>query len=96
MIITSPKVVLAAGAVVKEGEPPVKMTGKEISAMVWSCTQQTQKMEEKGQLGGLTRDMCAAIYAYTMEAPFYKILNAILREVDRDPLKPFFSFMRLL
>lgn len=72
------------------------MTGEEIAAMVWSCTQHTQKLEERGQLGGLTRDMCAAIYAYTMESPFYKILNAVLREVDRDPLKPFFSFLRLL
>ena len=86
---------LAAGAAVKDGEPPLTMKKKEIERLIYGATQFTHGLEEKGMLSGLTRDMCAAIHAYTMPSKFYKILNAILREVERDILKPFFPYLRL-
>ena len=43
----------------------------------------------------VTSLQAAAIYLYTMDTSFYKIVNAFLREVDRSQLKPFFPYMKL-
>ena len=47
---------------------------------------------------GLTLDESASIYLYTMEAcenSFYRILNKILREEDRNRVKPWFAYLKL-
>jgi uracil DNA glycosylase len=46
--------------------------------------------------GGLTADEVAAVFLYTTESAFYRRLNAALREPDRDKVKPFFGYLRLL
>ncbi|CAF1190529.1 unnamed protein product [Didymodactylos carnosus] len=46
----------------------------------------------------LTRDESAALFLYTMEAgehSFYRILNQILRNEDRNQVKPWFSYLKL-
>eukprot|EP00729_Bicosta_minor_P020448 gene20448-biopygen18272 len=48
-------------------------------------------------LDGLTRDEAASINIYTQETPnIYRKLNSMLRDGDRDPLKPWFPFLKLL
>ena len=49
-----------------------------------------------GNTHGLTADEAAAITLYTMEGQFYPILNKLLRTRDRQALKPFFPYIRLL
>ncbi|CAF5159004.1 unnamed protein product, partial [Rotaria magnacalcarata] len=44
----------------------------------------------------LTADESGAIYLYTMPTVFYKQLNQALREQNREALKPWFSFIRLI
>jgi NAD:arginine ADP-ribosyltransferase len=47
---------------------------------------------------GLTHDESAAVYLYTMEwgdASLYRVLNRVLRSVDRQTVKPWFAFLRL-
>lgn len=47
-------------------------------------------------LDGLTRDEAAAINIYTQDSPVYKVLNSMLLKGDRDPLKQWFPFLKLL
>ncbi|HEX4613796.1 MAG TPA: VWA domain-containing protein, partial [Urbifossiella sp.] len=44
----------------------------------------------------LTADEIAAVYLYTTESSFYRRLNAILRDPDREHAKPYFGYLRLL
>jgi secreted protein with Ig-like and vWFA domain/uracil DNA glycosylase len=46
--------------------------------------------------GGLSADEIAAVYLYTTESLFHKRLNAALRDPDREKVKPFFGYLRLL
>jgi hypothetical protein len=43
----------------------------------------------------LTRNESAAIYLYTMDAPFFPALNEALRAENRQALKPWFAFLKL-
>ena len=43
----------------------------------------------------LTLDQIAAIHLYTQPTPIYKILNALLRNCDRNALKPAFPYLKL-
>jgi hypothetical protein len=52
-----------------------------------NCTKQSTE---------LTLDESAAIYLYTMPIPFFSKLNDNLRAKDRNALKPWFAFMKLL
>lgn len=47
-------------------------------------------------LDGLTRDEAASINIYTLESPVYKVLNSMLLKGDRDPLNPWFPYLKLL
>lgn len=47
-------------------------------------------------LDGLTRDEAASINIYTQESPVYKVLNKLLFTGDRDSLKPWFPYLKLL
>eukprot|EP00698_Gefionella_okellyi_P024208 TRINITY_DN847_c0_g1_i10.p1 TRINITY_DN847_c0_g1~~TRINITY_DN847_c0_g1_i10.p1 ORF type:complete len:393 (-),score=99.70 TRINITY_DN847_c0_g1_i10:69-1247(-) len=44
----------------------------------------------------LTQDEVAAVHIYTQQSPWYPTLNERLRERDRELLKPFFPYIRLL
>lgn len=87
--------VLSAGVALVDGEAPKKMTRKQIDAAVYAAKQKTQELDDAGALGTLTHDMAAAIYIYSMESTFYKIVNKLLRAEDRTLLKPFFPYLRL-
>ena len=80
----------------KEGDPPVSMNAKNIESAIYGAASHTLGLENRKKLGGLTRDMAAAIYLYTMDTNFYKIINALLRDDERDPLKPFFPYLKLV
>jgi hypothetical protein len=45
---------------------------------------------------GLTVEEIGAIHLYTQETTLYRTLNAALRDKDRERLKPFFAFLKLL
>lgn len=92
----STKAALGKGAVVKKGDPPVSMNEREVKSAIYGAATHTLGLEKRGKLGGLTRDMAAAIYLYTMDTHFYKIINAMLREVDRNPLKSLFPYLKLV
>lgn len=80
----------------KEGDPPVSMNAKNIESAIYGAASHTLGLENRKKLGGLTRDMAAAIYLYTMDTNFYKIINALLRDDERDPLKSFFPYLKLV
>jgi hypothetical protein len=46
--------------------------------------------------GGLTADEVASVHLYTTESIFYRKLNATLRDPDREQVRPFFGYLRLL
>jgi len=68
---------------------------KDIDPHAFMAEQKAKQMEKDGILCGLTKDEAAAITLYTMEA-LYKPLNTLLRDRDRNKLKPFFPYLRLL
>jgi len=57
---------------------------------------QKKILEEGKDKYGLTLDEIAAIHLYTQESQFYKILNTYLRESDRNKIKSFFLYLRLM
>lgn len=44
----------------------------------------------------LSADEIAAVYLYTTESSFYRRLNGVLRDPNRDHAKPYFGYLRLL
>ncbi len=44
----------------------------------------------------LTADEIAAVYLYTTESSFYRRLNAILRDANREHARPYVGYLRLL
>ena len=44
----------------------------------------------------MTRDDIAAIHLYTQENPIYGALNSALRSEDRDTVRPYWAYMKLL
>ena len=68
----------------------------QVNRMVWTVKQQCTTPAE-----GLTVDQSASIMLYSLEwSPredsFYHILNSFLRAADRNKLKPWFSYLKLL
>jgi hypothetical protein len=53
-------------------------------------------MKNHGEGGDLTADQIAAIHMYTQACDFYRSLNSCLRARDRERVKPFLSYLRLL
>lgn len=45
---------------------------------------------------GLTIDEAGAIWLYTVESAFYTTLNKFMRTADRNSVKPFFPYLKLL
>ena len=44
----------------------------------------------------LSADEIAAVYLYTTESSFYRRLNGVLRDPDREHARPYFGYLRLL
>ena len=82
--------------VTAEGEAATEMSAEEIDGAIYSAVAAIERMEKRGELGVLTRDMAAAIYFYTMDSNFYRQVNKLLRVEDHTALKPFFPYLRLL
>ncbi|CAF2825906.1 unnamed protein product [Rotaria sp. Silwood2] len=61
----------------------------------------TAKQNSKKPVDGLTRDESAAIHLYTMQweepnVSLYTVLNRKLRSERREPLKPWFRYLKLV
>jgi hypothetical protein len=54
------------------------------------------KMKNHGASGALSADQIAAIHMYTQACDFYRAFNECLRDRDRQQVKPFFPYLRLL
>lgn len=68
----------------------------EVNQMVWTVKQQCTEPTE-----GLTLDQSASIMLYSLEwspkeESFYYALNNLLRAADRNKLKPWFLYLKLL
>jgi uracil DNA glycosylase len=55
-----------------------------------------QYAQQNVAAGGLTVDEVAAVYLYTTESSFYRRLNTALRDPDREQVKPYYGYLRLL
>jgi NAD:arginine ADP-ribosyltransferase len=80
----------------EEAVVPLVSFVPEVARMVWTVKQQCTAPAE-----GLTIDQSASIMLYSLEwspreASFYYALNNLLRAVDRDKLKPWFLYLKLL
>ena len=67
---------------------------EDFDSYVWVAKESCQQPED-----GLTQDMSASIYLYTMqfstEPSLYSVLNQTLRAESRQALKPWFPFLKL-
>ena len=68
--------------------------GVELNATV--AAKHAAQMKNHGEGGALTADHIAAIHMYTQACDFYRSLNACLRDRNRDCIKPFLPYLRLL
>ncbi|UJR08214.1 hypothetical protein I4U23_012487 [Adineta vaga] len=80
----------------EEAVQPFKDIVTEVDQMVWTAKQNCQKPEE-----GLTCDESASISVYTMEwypkeSSLSYILNEILRSENKQQIKPWFLYLRLI
>lgn len=80
----------------EEAIKPIHSLVQDIEHMVWIVKQNCTDPKD-----GLNSDESAAIMLYTMEwepyhKSFYVALNAALRAVKRDELRPWFSYLRLV
>ena len=53
------------------------------------------KRKAKSPTDPLTLDQIAAIHLYTQQSPIYSVLNAHLRNRDRNALRPVFPYLKL-
>ena len=55
-----------------------------------------RKLQSGEDPHGLSAEEIGAIHMYTQDTPFYGALNGALRDKDRERLKPFFAYLKLL
>jgi len=80
----------------EEAVKPLVSVVPDVEQMVWIAKQNCSHPKD-----GLTSDESASIMIYTMEwepyeKSFYVILNTALRGVNREAVKPWFSYLRLV
>jgi uracil DNA glycosylase len=75
----------------------------EVAAVLKGLDAYVKRSEEFGRAkagspvaGKLTADEIAALYLYTCESCFYRQMNAALRHPNRDGVRPYFGYLRLL
>ena len=66
-----------------------------IDSHAFIASEKAEQMAKEGSLGKLTKEEAGALTLYTMEA-LYGPLNVLLRQRDRNKLKPYFPYLRLL
>ena len=71
--------------------------GADLAAAVWGATMfARRKLRDGEDPHGLSAEEIGAIHMYTQDTPFYGALNGALRDKDRERLKPFFAYLKLL
>ena len=71
--------------------------GANLAAAVWGATMfARRKLRDGEDPHGLSAEEIGAIHMYTQDTPFYGALNGALRDKDRERLKPFFAYLKLL
>lgn len=70
---------------------PIVLFVSNVKQMVWTVKKQCQQPEEN-----LSQDESASIMLYTLESSFYSTLNTTLRDKNRQKLKPWFLYLRLI
>eukprot|EP00929_Paragymnodinium_shiwhaense_P117369 TRINITY_DN8787_c0_g1_i2.p1 TRINITY_DN8787_c0_g1~~TRINITY_DN8787_c0_g1_i2.p1 ORF type:complete len:879 (+),score=275.15 TRINITY_DN8787_c0_g1_i2:107-2743(+) len=74
----------------------VQATGIQgLEAFAWMASENGKKLS-KGAGHGLEADEAGAINLYTMESDLYPQMNACLRSCDRQQLKRYFPFLKLM
>ena len=68
----------------------------DVDAHAFMALEKAEELQANGQLSGLTIDEAAAIALYTAECEFYRTLNQLLSQADRQALTPFLPFLRLM
>ena len=69
---------------------------KDDVALAVECAKSTaRKRKAMNPADPLTLDQIAAIHLYTQQSPIYSVLNAQLRNHDRNALKPAFPYLKL-
>ena len=67
-----------------------------VAGLEYYAKRSFQYGQQNAAAGELGADEIAAVFLYTTESTFYRRLNAVLREPDREKVKPFFGYLRLL
>ena len=79
----------------EEATKPISHLFQNLEENIWIAKQNC-----RNPLNDLTQDESAAIHLYTMQfdsgESLYKIMNETLRNADRETLRPWFSFLKLL
>jgi len=70
---------------------PLALFVPNVDQMVWTVKKQCQQPEDH-----LSQDESASIMLYTLESSFYSTLNTTLRDKNRQNLKPWFLYLRLI
>jgi hypothetical protein len=86
-------VLVTLSAAVEVAAPAV---GADLAAAVWAAARFAQRKFRDDNPHGLTVEEIGAIHLYTQETPLYGALNTALRDQDRERLKPFFAYLKLL
>ena len=76
--------------------PLAGMSSDEISAAASAALRKARWTLKRDPNEPLQADEIAAINLFTQETPYYAELNRLMRERNRDGLKPFFSLLKLM
>jgi uracil DNA glycosylase len=60
------------------------------------CARTYAETQRAQGVTALSTDEIAAVHLYTTESPFYRKLNAALRQADRSQVTPWFPYLKLL
>ncbi|CAF1401050.1 unnamed protein product [Adineta steineri] len=75
-------------------EEALKSTTDIVSNIIEYVARAKNQCNDQSNL--LTHDEAAALYLYSLQSPVYRCLNEALRTEDRNAIKPWFAFLKLL
>ena len=87
----APTMTLAEAVSFAQGGVPA-LLGENFDGGVFLATRFARQHKDPGTLN---KEEIAAIHFYTQESVFYAVMNQIMRARNREPLKPFFSYLKL-
>eukprot|EP00667_Euglena_gracilis_P013257 EG_transcript_13666 len=85
---------LSLEAALKQGQAVGGLSDSALDTCLKCAQRRATKLLKGPEL--LTKDEIGAIFIYTLESPFYKNLNGLLRLRNREKLKPLFPYLKLL